>query len=245
MAKTNEVNSGTEKVIQDPDLLREKLFQSEDFFKKNSKVILGVLLAVILAAGGFAFYKYRMSELDKEAQAELYKPVFYFESDSLDRALNGSVNPPSRGFLDIIDEYGGTDAADLSHFYAGAIYLKQGSYDEAINHLKDADLNDLLVQARAYALIGDAYMEKEDYSEAVSYYNKAADYKPNPFYTPEYMMKSALAYEQTGDYAKAIERYDGAIDMYNSLDNKFEWKRTSLSEAKKFRARAIALQGDK
>lgn len=245
MAKTNEVNTGAEKVIQDPDMLREKLFQSEDFFKRNSKVILGVLAAIILAAGGFAFYKYRLSELNQEAQAEMYKPVLYWEADSLDRALQGSVNPPSKGFLDIISEYGGTQSAALSNFYAGDIYLKKGEYDQAIDYLKDADLNDLLVQARAYALIGDAYMEKGEYSQAAEYYEKAVDYKPNPFFTPQYMMKAALAYENTNEYTKAIAMYDGAIDYYNSLDDKFEWKRSSLSEAKKFRARALALNGEK
>ena len=42
----------------------------------------------------------------------MFQAVYYFEADSLDRGLNGDGN--NLGFLDIIDEYGITDAANLS-----------------------------------------------------------------------------------------------------------------------------------
>ncbi len=66
------------------------------------------------------------------------------------------------------DNYGSTPGGNLAKFYAGLGLLKQGKYDEAIEHLDDFKSSDLLVQARAYALLGDAYMEKKSYDEAAS-----------------------------------------------------------------------------
>lgn len=59
----------------------------------------------------------------------------YFQQDSLALALNGDATNP--GFLKIMDKYSGTKAANLAHFYAGAIYLKQGDFANAEKHLKD------------------------------------------------------------------------------------------------------------
>ena len=92
--------------------------------------------------------------------------------------------------------------------------LKQGKYDEAIDHLNDFSSSDLLVQARVHALIGDAYMEKKSYDEAADFYKKAADYKSNKFFTPGYLIKLAVAYEQAKQNDKAISTYNDIIETY-------------------------------
>jgi hypothetical protein len=43
----------------------------------------------------------------------MFQAVYYFEADSLDKALNGDGN--NLGFLEIIDEYSVTDAANLAN----------------------------------------------------------------------------------------------------------------------------------
>jgi len=40
--------------------------------------------------------------------------------------------------------------------------LKQGKFEDAIEYLKKFNAGDLLIQARAYSLIGDAYLELKD-----------------------------------------------------------------------------------
>ena len=54
----------------------------------------------------------------------------YFELDSLKQALNGDGE--HIGFLDVIDNYGMTDAANLAKYYTGIIYLKQHKFDDCI-----------------------------------------------------------------------------------------------------------------
>jgi TolA-binding protein len=128
-----------------------------------------------------------------------------------------------------IDDYGITDAANLANYYAGVCYLKQGKFELARLYLEDFSSNDLLVQARAYSLVGDTYMEEQKYEDAAAYYKKAADYKPNKYFSPAYLMKEALAYEKLKQNDKAKEAYEKIITQY--------WDSDEYQEAKKFKAR--------
>ena len=137
------------------------------------------------------------------------------------------------GLLDIIQDYGSTDAGNLARYYAGASYLKLGEYDNAIDQLRGFSSSDLLVKARALSLIGDAYMELGNYSDAAKSYDQAADYKPNKDITSEYLMKAALAYEKQSDYNRAIEKYEVIIsDHFGSAH---------YQNAKKYKARLETL----
>jgi tetratricopeptide (TPR) repeat protein len=224
MAKKKEAHND---VLESSEALAEKLEIAESWIERHPKIIFGVLGALFLVVGGYFGFKYFKDKKDIDAQREMFQAVYYFESDSLDLALNGDGN--NLGFLDIIDEYGITPAANLANFYAGASYLKQGKYELARLYLEDFSASDLLVQARAYSLIGDSHMEEQHYSDAASFYNKAASYKPNKYYTPTYLMKEALAYEKANDTAKAISTYQKVIDNY--------WESGEYQNARKFKAR--------
>ncbi len=214
-------------VLENPEVIQEKLVDIESWFERNPKLVIGIAAGIMLLVGGFFGYRYYIGNQDGIAQNEMYQAVRYFEADSLNLALNGDGN--NLGFLQIIDDYGRTDAGNLANFYTGAIYLKQGKYPLAIFHLEDFSASDLLVQARAYSLMGDAYMEQKDYENAAKYYDKAASYKPNKEFTPTYLMKAALAYEKLNKNEKAKEVYQTIIDKY--------WESSELQNARKFKAR--------
>jgi tetratricopeptide (TPR) repeat protein len=223
MAKKEE----TKNVLENQEVLQEKVMGAEMWLEKHPKTIFGIVGALLLAVAGYFGFNYYKSSQDAEAQKEMFQAVYYFEADSLAQALNGDGN--NLGFLDIIDEYKFSDAANLAHFYAGVSFLKQGKFDAAILYLEDFRSNDLLVQARAYSLIGDANMELQKYEEAVTYYNKAANYKANKYYSPAYLMKAALAYEKLNQNDKAIEVYSKIISDY--------WDSSEYQNALKFKAR--------
>lgn len=198
--------------LEDPDALENKLEDVGDFFQQNRNIVLGVLGGIVLLIAGFFGYRAYVGSQDEAAQVELFPSVYQLEADSLRKALNGDGKTP--GLLAVADNYGATAGGDLANFYAGLALLKQAKYDEAIAHLKNFSSSDLLVQARAYALIGDAYSEKKSYDEAADYYKKAADYKSNKFFTPGYLMKLAIAYEQAKQNDKAISTYNDIIEKY-------------------------------
>lgn len=232
MAKKNK-NTGAEgnDLLENPDALAEQLSRTEEFVEKNKNgvmVVGGIFVAAILA---YMFYNYYVTEQNKNAQRDLFQAVYYFESDSLGRALNGDGN--NFGFLEIIDEYGVTKSANLANFYAGATYLKLGDFESAISYLNNFSSSDYLIQGRAYALLGDAYMGTQDYEKAVSYYEKAANYKPNKQFTPTYLVKAAVANEKLDKIESAIANYQSILDDYFGA--------TEYMDAKKHKARLEGL----
>ena len=209
MAKKTEHQN---ELLENPAALAEKLEGAESWIEKHPKTITGVVSVLLLLVAGYFGFNYYKDSQNTEAQKQMFQAVYYFEADSLKLALDGDGN--NMGFIDIIEEFKFSDAANLAHFYAGVCYLKQGNFDAAILYLQDYSSNDLLVQPRAYSLIGDAYMELQKYEDAVKYYNKASDYEPNKFYTPTYLMKTAVAYEKLNQNDKAKEAYDKIITKF-------------------------------
>jgi tetratricopeptide (TPR) repeat protein len=213
-------------LVENPQALAEKLRGAENWMERNPKTVSGILFGVLVIVGGYFGYNYYKGSQEGQAQREMFQAVFYFEADSLDLALNGDGN--NLGFLDIINDYGITDAAKLANYYAGAAYLKQSKFKVARLYLEDFSSNDLLVQARAYSLIGDTYMEENNYADAARYYDKAANYKPNKYFSPAYLMKAALAFEKNNQKDQAIAAYDKIVTEY--------FDSPEFQEAKKFKA---------
>ncbi|MFY0651348.1 MAG: tetratricopeptide repeat protein [Cyclobacteriaceae bacterium] len=218
-------------LLENPEALAEQFSRTEQFVEKNKNAVMavgGLFLAVIL---GYMFYNYYVTEQDKNAQRDLYQAVYYFEADSLGRALNGDGN--NFGFLEIIDEYSVTNTANIANYYAGTTYLKMGDFDNAIVYLDQFSASDYLIQARAYSLIGDAYMGLEDYESAASYYEKAAGYNPNKEFSPVYLTKAAIANEKLDNIESAIANYQTILDDYFGA--------TEYQDAKKHKARLEGL----
>ncbi len=201
MAKKN-INKTQENI----QAVEEVLSRTEMFLEKNQKVILYILGAIAVIIGGYYGYQ-RLIRLPnvREAQEKMFIAEKYFEKDSLNLALNG--DGLNLGFLDIIDDYGRTPSGNLARFYAGAIYLKQGQYDEAIKLLKKFKAKDPMVGPSALRMLGDACLELNKPAEAVSYYLEAAEKANNEFLTPEFLMRAGLTYEIMKDWKKALDVY--------------------------------------
>jgi len=234
MAKETVKNhSDFEELVENPDALAQRLYGSEDFVKKNKSRLLGVFIAIAaVIVGGFLYYNYRSTQ-NVEAQSAMFQAVYYFEADSLSKALNGDGQ--HAGLLEIADKYSGTDAGNLANFYAGAAQLKQGQFAEAQAHLEKFKSDDYLLQSRAYGLIGDALLEQGKNNEAADMYKKAANHNANEFFSPQYLLKAGIAYEAGNNYSAAVGVYDQIIKDYVTS--------AEVSDAKKFKARAEELAG--
>lgn len=230
MAKKDKNQEHGHDLLENPEAIAEQISRTEELLEQNKTLVISVISVIALIIGGYFAYNYYMENRNQEGQSEMFQAIYYFEADSLDLALNGDGN--NLGFKDIINDYSGTDASNLANFYAGTSFLKKGDFTSAILYLEDFSSSDLLLQARSYSLIGDAYMEQNDYANAVINYNKAADYKTNEFFTPRYLMKAALAYEKMNDKEGAIKCYDKIVKDF--------WKSGEAQEAKKHKARLTA-----
>ena len=212
MAKKETKKSDQNELLENPEVIAEKLVPGEDFLKSNSKIIAGILVVAVVLIGGVLFFQYNTQQQNEKAQAEMFQAVYFFEQDSVDFALNGDgIN---KGFLTIIENYPRTDAANLSHFYTGSIYLSQKKFEEALTHLEEFSTDDYLVQAKAYSLIGDANLELGKTDEAIAQYTKAARTNENKFMSPKYLAKLAVAQEEAGKLEEAILTYTEIEEKY-------------------------------
>jgi TolA-binding protein len=205
MAKKEVVEKSSLEFLESAEGLQQEISKVQTTVEKNKNVIYGVVGALLVGILGYFGYKAWTSSQDEEGQAKLFNSVYKFEADSNKVA--------AKEMAKIAGDFGG-NTGNLANFYAGVANLKEGKYDAAIDQLKSFSSSDLLVQARAYSLIGDAYSEKKAYGDAVDYYKKASEYKANKFFTPTYMMKLANALEANKEPKEALAIYTEIVEKY-------------------------------
>ena len=231
MAKKETTKSEQNELIENPEVIAEKLVPGEDFLKSNSKILAGIFAVAVVLIGGILFFQYNTQQQNEKAQAEMFQAVYFFEQDSVDFALNGDgIN---KGFLTIIEDYPRTDAANFSHFSTGSIYLSQKKFEDALTHLEEFSSDDYLVQAKAYSLIGDANLELGKNEEAIAQYTKAARTNENKFMSPKYLAKLAVAQEEAG-------KVEDAIKTYTEIEEKY-YESFEFAAARKHKARLEGL----
>ena len=213
--------------IENPEIISETVSKSEVFINKNKNILFGILSFLVVSFLLFSFFNYFKTNQNSIAQEEMFQAIYYFESDSLVKALNGDGN--NYGFLEIIDEFNLSEAANLANFYAGSSYLKLDDYNNAIRYFKDFSSSDYLIQARSYSLIGDAYVELGEYDDAIIYFKKAINYQPNQFFTPNYLLKLALVYEEVNNINLALNCY---IDIVNNYKESAEYQTSLKNKAR-------------
>ncbi|MBN2668105.1 MAG: tetratricopeptide repeat protein [Bacteroidales bacterium] len=204
MAKTSNHSTGDDNLVA----IQSSLSKTEHFIEENQKSISIIIAAIVFIVVGYlAYQKFYVAPQEEEAQSKIFLAQNYFAMDSFKLALKGDGNFVD-GFEDIADDYGMTNVGSLANYYAGLCYLQLGDYDSAIDYLKKFDANDEMITTMALGAIGDAYVQKDDVEEAVSYFKKAIERKPNEFSTPLYLFKLGLAYENLGKKDDAREAYE-------------------------------------
>lgn len=203
--------------------------QAKDFWGRFSKPIMYIGGLVILLAGGYLVYKnFFIGPKETKANEAISRAQQYFAQDSLDLALNGDGS--AAGFLKIIKTYSGTKAANLAHYYAGAVYLRKEDYNNAIKQLEDFSTDATQVQSAAWRMLGDAYMSTDKKEKGASYYEKAGTLNDKDEYTSsDNLYRAAMAYEVAGKKEKATE-------LLKALKEKYP-KSTAAGQAEKYLAR--------
>lgn len=194
--------------------VEEALTQSEVFFLKNKKTIIGVVLAVILLVAGVILYKnYYVKPRELKAQEALFRGQEYFEADQYEYALNGdSIN--YKGFNYVINEFGGTDAANLAQAYSGICYFRLGKYEEAKKALDSFNGDDQMVAPAIQGALGNCYAELGQLDKAASQLLKAAKAADNNTLSPIFLMQAGKILVKQGKYSDAIDAYTTIKEKY-------------------------------
>ncbi len=225
------------KQVQDMDGNEKMIAQAKDFWTKYSKQILIACTVIIVAIGGYYIYQsFFKSPKEAKAAEAMFKAEEYYRMDSVNLALNGDGQNP--GFLRIISQYGGTDAAKLAHFYAGSCYIKINDNNKAVTHLKKANTSSKPLQARVYKLLGDAYGDLGKNADALEYYKKAARH----FENDQVGSAEALFMAAYLDH-KVMNNTKEAITLYTEMKKKFPEARLSGETASDIADKYLAQLG--
>lgn len=229
---SNKVNPHEAPTTENRDVdLGTMYTRTELFIEDNKKAItIGVagILVVVLSLLG---YKKLIAEPNAKKAAEMtWKAEYYFEVDSLDKALNGDDQWP--GFVTIADEYGSTPSGSLAHYYMGAIYMQKGEFEAALDHYKKADLDDNVLGVMAVGNQGDALVELGRMDEAVKQFEKAAGMTNNEIIAPMYLMKAGILHQQAANWSAAAKAFNRvATEFPTSMDANTARKYAGHAEA--------------
>lgn len=210
-------NTQNEEQQQDQlEVVENTLGRTEQFIEDNQKnLLIGLTVVILVILSVWAYFKYIKGPKEVRAASQMYQAEAYFEIDSIGLALNGDANYP--GFLQIIDQFSGTKAANNAHYYAGACYMRLGEFEKAIKMLDAFDSNDPNLEPVAKGLTGDAYMELGQTAKAIDMYKKASEKaEGNTFVAPIYLQKLATAYEKEQKFAEALKAYETILRNYPS-----------------------------
>lgn len=217
--QVEEMDSTTAEVF---NTLDETASKSEQWIEKNSKVLFGSLIAIVVFFLVFLGYnKYIVTPNELEASNELAFPRKYFDEaatagSGIDSLLNLGLEGAdgNYGFLDIAEAYSGTSAGNLANYYAGVSYLQMKEYDKGIEFLGKFNSDNAILNAVALGAIGDAFSDIDQQNDALDYYEKAANLESNDFTTPLFLFKG-------GQTAMLLNEYDKAVAMFSIIKEKY------------------------
>ena len=208
------------------EMLESAKAQTENFFEKNSKMVVVAIVAIFaLAAVVFGYKKVIVEPRMTKAQEMLFEAQYRFEQDNADfaLALNGDASAP--GFIQVIEQYGNTPAGNLANMYAAACSLRLGDLAQAEKYIKNYSSvkgpAGEMINAMAIGIQGDIAVEQYDLSKGASLFEKAAATSDNEFTTPMYLRKASQAYRAMGNVEKANELLKTIQDKYpSSIDSR-------------------------
>ena len=155
------------------DTLDDSASKTETFVNQYQNYIIGAILSVLLLFSAYyAYDKFIIQPKTVESNLEIFTAQKYFDlaiksdenKDSLfNLALNGAEG--KYGFLDIIENYSGTDAANISYYSAGMVYYNLKKYDLAIEFLENFLSDDQILQSLSYSTIGDAFVQLNQFDD--------------------------------------------------------------------------------
>ena len=202
--------------------VNETLNKSEAFFEKYKKAIIAAIVALFVIIAGIILYKNYISDpREEKAGTALGKGQDYFNQEQFEKALNGD-GASYTGFVKIVSDYSGTEAANLAKLYAGLCYANLGKWNDAIKYLDDYKPGgDAMVSPAAIAALGNAYAHVNQLDKAISTLKKAAemadgkaDGGANYSISPTFLLQAGELIESQGKKAEALKLYQDIKKKY-------------------------------
>ena len=192
---------------QNLENVQEALNTTSAWIEANqNKLTWAITAIVVVVLGVIAINNYVLKPKAAEASNENAKAVVYFTQGNYELALNGD-DAECIGFEAIANEYKCAQAGKLAALYAGVCYYQLGDYTAAAEYLAKFSAKDLNVEPAALQLLGDAYVQLEDYAKAAKAFTAAAK-SGNELIAPMSLKKLGFVEMELGNNAAAKKAFE-------------------------------------
>lgn len=195
--------------VEDQNLenVQEALNTTSAWIEKNqNKLTWAVTIIVAIVVGVLALNTYVIKPKAVEVSNENAKAVTYFMQGDWEKALNGD-DAECIGFQAIADEYKCYQGGKLAALYAGICYYQLGQYEDAAAYLSKFSANDLTIEPAALQLLGDAYVQLEEYGKAAKAFEAAAK-SGNDIIAPMSLKKAGFVHLELGNKVAAKKAFE-------------------------------------
>lgn len=219
-----------EELEQDP--LLQSYAKVESFYLQNKNTIIWAGIGVILLiALSFGYYYYSQQQ-ETQAQQLMGRAETQYLNGDYQSALMGSEEQFTVGFEQIINNYSGTDAANLARYYAAVCEYKLGNTEQALNYINSYEFPDGIMGVAPLSFKGVLLTEMGNHEEAARTYVQAAELDMNESTTPYNYLEAANAFKDAGNMEQARNYAQKIVDDYPNS--------TQVAEAQRLLGNTVA-----
>lgn len=189
--------------------------------KANSKMILTVSVVLLVVLVGvlawFLISQSNSKKSDVEAgKADIYAMKASQAMSPADRELNDSL---ALEYYKVAAEKG-HKSGNRAKLEAAIRLYQKADYQGALDYLKDASIDDNLIQAGSYTLMGDCYVALKDNAKALDAFDDALDAADeNPAIAPLILIKKANIYRADKNFEAEYKALKEIVDNYPAYNN--------------------------
>lgn len=187
-------------------------YQLVAFYEKNSSLVIGVGVGLILLLVGLFFWNSRQAQTEAEATTKLAKIAQVYKDGNLEAAIFGDST--QMGLQKFVETYSGTASGEIAKFYLANALYQRNSIDSALALYKRISSNSPLLQSAALAGEAACYEQKQQYRDAGERYRKAAAAAKNQALEAFYLMDAGRAFELAGEKREALEIFERVRKQY-------------------------------
>ena len=198
---------------QNLENVQEALNTTSAWIEANqNKLTWAITAIVVVVLAVIAINTYVLKPKAQEANNENAKAVVYFTQGNYELALNGD-EADCMGFEAIANDYKCSKAGKLAALYAGVCYYQLGDYSAAAEYLAKFSAKDLNIEPAALQLLGDAYVQLEEYNKAAKAFSVAAK-SGNELIAPMSLKKLGFVQMELGNNAAALKAFETIKNDY-------------------------------
>ena len=198
---------------QNLENVQEALNTTSAWIEANqNKITWAITAIVVVVLGVIALNTYVIKPKATEASNENAKAVAYFAQGNYELALNGD-DAECIGFEQIANDNKYLQQGRLAALYAGVCYYKLGDFAAAAEYLDRFCAKDLNIEPASIQLLGDAYVQLEDYAKAAKAFEKAAA-SENEIIAPMSLKKLGFVQMELGNNKAALAAFETIKNDY-------------------------------